>query len=70
MESFLALLQNNVLDRQRWSTRGGRRLTIITRIEKTRHRVASNGDPAERALRDSVICPACTRGLSDVRLER
>jgi putative transposase len=38
MESFFALLQNNVLDRQRWSTREELRLAIITWIEKTYHR--------------------------------
>ena len=38
MESFFALLQNNVLDRQRWATRDQLRLAIITWIEKTYHR--------------------------------
>ena len=38
MESFFALLQNNVLDRQRWATREQLRLAIITWIEKTYHR--------------------------------
>jgi putative transposase len=38
MESFFALLQNNVLDRQRWSTREELRLAIITWIERTYHR--------------------------------
>ena len=38
MESFFALLQKNVLDRQRWSTREQLRLAIITWIEKTYHR--------------------------------
>jgi putative transposase len=38
MESFFALLQKNVLDRQRWSTREDLRLAIITWIEKTYHR--------------------------------
>jgi putative transposase len=38
MESFFALLQKNVLDRQRWSTREELRLAIITWIEKTYHR--------------------------------
>jgi transposase InsO family protein len=37
LESF-ALLQKNVLDRQRWATRGGLRLAMITWIEKTYHR--------------------------------
>ena len=32
MESFFALLQNNVLDRRRWATRQDLRLAIITWI--------------------------------------
>ena len=38
MGSFFALLQKNVLDRQRWSTREQLRLAIITWIERTYHR--------------------------------
>jgi putative transposase len=38
MESFFALLQKNVLDRRRWSTREELRLAIITWIEATYHR--------------------------------
>lgn len=38
MESFFALLQKNVLDQQRWTTRAERRLAIVTWIEKTYHR--------------------------------
>ena len=38
MESFFALLQKNVLDRQRWATRQELRLAIITWIERTYHR--------------------------------
>ena len=38
MESFFALLQKNVLDRQRWATRSELRLAIITWIERTYHR--------------------------------
>jgi transposase InsO family protein len=38
MESFFALLQNNVLDRQRWHTRDDPRLAIVTWIERTYHR--------------------------------
>ena len=38
MESFFALLQRNVLDRQRWTTRHGLRLAIVTWIERTYHR--------------------------------
>ncbi len=38
MESFFALVQKNVLDRQRWSIREQPRLTIVTWIEKTYHR--------------------------------
>jgi putative transposase len=38
MESFFALLQKNVLDRQRWHTREQLRLAITTWIERTCHR--------------------------------
>ena len=38
MESFFALLQRNVLDRKRWSSRQQLRLAIITWIERTYHR--------------------------------
>ena len=38
MESFVALLQKNVLDQQRWTTRAELRLAIVTWIEKTYHR--------------------------------
>jgi putative transposase len=37
-QSFFSLLQKNVLDRQRWSTRADLRLAIVTWIEKTYHR--------------------------------
>lgn len=35
MESFFALLQKNVLDRQRWATRDELRIAIVTWIERT-----------------------------------
>ena len=38
MESFFALLQRNVLDRQRWTTRDQLRIAIVTWIERTYHR--------------------------------
>jgi putative transposase len=38
MESFCALLQNNVLDRRRWETRQELHLAIVTWIERTYHR--------------------------------
>ena len=38
MESFFALLQKNVLDRKRWSTREELRLAIVIWIERTYHR--------------------------------
>jgi transposase InsO family protein len=38
MESFFALLQKNVLDRQRWQTREELRLAIVYWIERTYHR--------------------------------
>jgi putative transposase len=38
MESFFALLQNNVLNRQHWDTRDQLRIAIVTWIERTYHR--------------------------------
>lgn len=38
MESFFALLQNNVLDRRSWSSREELRIAIVTWIERTYHR--------------------------------
>jgi transposase InsO family protein len=38
MESFFALLQKNVLDRQTWATRDELRIAIVTWIERTYHR--------------------------------
>lgn len=38
MESFFAVLQRNVLDRHRWSSRARLRRAIVTWIEKTYHR--------------------------------
>ncbi len=38
MESFFALLQKNVLNSHRWSTRDDLRLAIVTWIERTYHR--------------------------------
>jgi putative transposase len=38
MVSFFSLLQKNVLNRQRWSTREQLRLAIVVWIEKTYHR--------------------------------
>ena len=38
MESFFALLQKNVLNRQRWRTRDELRLAVVTWIERTYHR--------------------------------
>jgi transposase InsO family protein len=46
MESFFALLQNNVLNRRSWTTRQDLRIAIVTWIERTyhrRHRQASLG---------------------------
>ncbi|MGW1412552.1 IS3 family transposase [Streptomyces sp. NPDC002403] len=38
MESFFALLQQNVLDRRTWATRQELRIAIVTWIERTYHR--------------------------------
>ena len=37
-ESFFALLQKNVLNRQAWATRDDLRIAIVTWIEATYHR--------------------------------
>jgi hypothetical protein len=64
MESFFALLQRNVLDRQRWATRDQLRLAIVTWIERTYHRrrrQAALGrlTPIEY---ETIIGPAATTG--------
>ena len=38
MESFFALLQNNVLDSRKWTTRQQLRIAIVTWIERTYQR--------------------------------
>lgn len=38
MESFFSLLQRNVLDRQKWTSREELRIAIVTWIERTYHR--------------------------------
>src|SRR5699024_8888574 len=38
MESFFPLLQKNVVDRRRWSSRDQLRIAIVTWIERTYHR--------------------------------
>ncbi len=38
MESFCSLLQGNVLDRRRWTTRDDLRIAIVTWTERTYHR--------------------------------
>ena len=37
-ESFFSLLQKNLLDRRRWTTREELRIAIVTWIERTYHR--------------------------------
>jgi transposase InsO family protein len=54
MESFFALLQRNVLDRQRWSTRAQLRLAIVTWIEKTGHRKRRQRRLGRLTLRSSL----------------
>ncbi len=62
MESFFALLQRNVLDRQRWATRDQLRLAIITWIERTYHRRRQTAlgrlTPIEY---ETIIGPAATK---------
>jgi putative transposase len=38
MESFFALVQNNVLNRHTWATREELRIAVVTWIERTYHR--------------------------------
>lgn len=45
MESFFALLQKNVLNRQRWRTRDELRIAIVTWIERTYHRRRRDDQP-------------------------
>ncbi len=47
MESFFALLQRNVLDRQRWHTREELRLAIVSWIERTYHRRRRQRPPGD-----------------------
>ena len=63
MESFFALLQKNVLDRRRWTTRNDLRIAIVTWIERTYHqrrRQAALGrlTPIEY---ETIIGPAATK---------
>jgi putative transposase len=46
MGSFFALLQRDVLDRRRWTTREQLRLAITTWIEATHHRNDGNAASA------------------------
>ena len=63
MESFFALLQKNVLDRQRWRTREDLRIAIVTWIERTYHR--RRRPPALGRLTpieyETIINPAITK---------
>lgn len=54
MESFVALLQKNVLNRRRWATRQDLRLAIITWIERAYHR-------RRRQTRLARLTPSSTR---------
>ncbi len=61
MESFLVLLHKNVLDRHRWTTRHGLRLTIITWTERTYHRRHSQtrlGRPTPTEYETIMTTPA------------
>ena len=63
MESFFALLQRNVLDRRRWSTRAELRLAIVTWIERTyrrrrRQRALGKLTPTEFELLHTPVATA------------
>ena len=55
MESFFALLQKNVLDRQRWTTRDELRIAIVTWIERTYHRRRRQARPRPIAYQLSGV---------------
>jgi putative transposase len=63
METSFALLQKNVLDRQRWRTRGDLRIAIVTWIERTYHR--RRRQPALGRLTpieyETIMTPATTK---------
>lgn len=46
IESFFALLQRNVLDRRRWTTRAELHLAIVTWIERTYTAASANAHSA------------------------
>ena len=54
MGSFFAVLQKNVLNKRRWTSKQELRLAIVTRIEKTHHVGDANddsGDSPQSSLR-------------------
>ncbi len=65
MESFFALLQRNVLDRQRWTTRDELRLAIVNWIERTYHR---RERPLRRLQRPPVLPSQCKPWLDGNRI--
>jgi hypothetical protein len=70
MESFFALLQKNVLDRQRWATRADLRLAIISWIERTyyrRRRQKPHRQAHTHRVRDTS--PDRIRGLTAVAFD-
>lgn len=63
LESFFALLQRNVLDRRRWSTRAELRLAIVIWIERTydrrrRQRALGRLTPIEFELLHTPVATA------------
>ena len=61
MESFLSLLQKNVLDRRTWAARQELRIVIVTWIERTYHRrrrQASLGRPTPVEFETIMTTPA------------
>lgn len=50
MESFFALLQEDVLDRQPWATRDGLRITIVIWTERTYHRRRRQTGPSQMSM--------------------
>lgn len=62
MESFFTLLQENVLDRQRWTTRQDLRLAILAWIEGIYHRKRRQRRPDKLAPieHETIMTPTTT----------
>lgn len=57
MESFFALLQKNVLNRQTWATRDDLRIAIVTWIERT-YTGAEDNEPSGNSPQSNTSSPS------------